>query len=278
MTTSATTAEATTFNDLPAIRLRRDGASALIALHGAQILSWVSADGRERLFLSERARFDGAHAIRGGIPVIFPQFAERGVLPKHGFARVLPWAFEGLTDGRAVFALGDSAATAHWPHPFLARLLVALDAHRLAVTLQVVNTGEAAFAFTAALHTYLGVDDLAQAEVQGLQGCDYEDTAADGILRREHNHGIVFEGEIDRIYNEVVAPVTLVDGARTLFIEQDGFGDTVVWNPGPELAAGIPDLGEDGHRRFVCLEAAQALAPEVLAPGETWSGTQTFGH
>ena len=89
------------FNGLPCVRLRgANGASALIALHGAQLLSWKTghssvgdapADGRERLFLSERARFAEGAAIRGGVPVIFPQFAGRGPLPKHGFARTLPW-------------------------------------------------------------------------------------------------------------------------------------------------------------------------------------------
>ena len=65
-------AEPTTFRDTPCIRLHSDGASALVALHGAHVLSWIPADGRERLFLSERATFDGQAAIRGGIPLVFP--------------------------------------------------------------------------------------------------------------------------------------------------------------------------------------------------------------
>ena len=40
------------FHGLPCLRLRAHGASALLALHGAQVLSWLPADGRERLFLS----------------------------------------------------------------------------------------------------------------------------------------------------------------------------------------------------------------------------------
>ena len=61
------------------VRLRgEDGASALVALHGAHLLSWIPADGCERLFLSERARYDAGAAIRGGVPVIFPHFAARG--------------------------------------------------------------------------------------------------------------------------------------------------------------------------------------------------------
>ncbi|HET6395799.1 MAG TPA: D-hexose-6-phosphate mutarotase [Pseudoxanthomonas sp.] len=262
---------------LPCLRLHADGASALFALHGAHALSWIPVDGRERLFLSERSRFDGAAAIRGGVPVIFPQFGERGVYPRHGFARTMPWRPAGIEAGQAVFELRDSERTAAWPHAFAARLRIALSATRLAITLDVENTGAHAFDFTAALHTYLRVDDLAQAAVQGLQGCDYEDNAGGGVLRREDNYEVAFHGEVDRIYNDVVAPLVLVDGERQLAIEHEGFPDCVVWNPGEQLAARIGDLAPGDWRRFVCVEAAAAMKPETLAPGEIWSGTQTLG-
>ncbi|MFX6031775.1 hypothetical protein ABTE99_19565, partial [Acinetobacter baumannii] len=67
------------------------GDVAIVALQGAQVLSWVMADGVERLYLSPRSVFDGHTAIRGGVPVCFPQFNQRGPLAKHGFARNLPW-------------------------------------------------------------------------------------------------------------------------------------------------------------------------------------------
>ncbi len=71
-----------------------DGASATISLYGAHLLSWQTADGRERLFLSERAVLDGSSAIRGGVPLIFPQFAARGNGQRHGFARTPMQEFE----------------------------------------------------------------------------------------------------------------------------------------------------------------------------------------
>ena len=103
-------AESTTFRDTPCIRLHSDGATALVALHGAHVLSWQPADGRERLFLSDRAVFDGQAAIRGGIPVVFPQFAERGPLRKHGFARTAPWTFRGVNEDAALFELADDGS------------------------------------------------------------------------------------------------------------------------------------------------------------------------
>ena len=46
------------------------------------------------IFLSPKSHFAPGKAIRGGVPLVFPWFAERkGGLPggMHGFARTLPW-------------------------------------------------------------------------------------------------------------------------------------------------------------------------------------------
>lgn len=266
------------FRDTPCIRLANEGASALMSLHGAQLLSWLPADGRERLFLSERAVFDGNTAIRGGIPVIFPQFGERGLLRKHGFARNRAWTFAGVEEGEAVFALVGDGSDADWPHPFVARLRIGMTAERLQVGLEIDNTGATAFAFTAALHSYLRLDDIAKVALEGLQGCDYEDSASGGTLHRQHDYEVTFDGETDRIYNDVVAPLALLDGGHRLDIEQPGFGDVVVWNPGAHLCARIADLAPDDWKHFACIEAAQALQPVVLGPGESWRGAQVLGR
>ena len=123
------------FRGTPCIRLQTEGATALVSQHGAQVLSWRLADGRERLFLSERAVFGGNTAIRGGIPVIFPQFADRGTLPRHGFARTTTWNFAGIEGDEAVLELTGDGGGPAWPHPFRARLRIALGAITLAVAL-----------------------------------------------------------------------------------------------------------------------------------------------
>jgi glucose-6-phosphate 1-epimerase len=85
--------ETIAFHGLEALRLRGPGgSSAVISRLGGQVLSWITPDGRESLFLSGRAVFDGSAPIRGGIPVRFPRFAAFGDLPKHGFVRTREWS------------------------------------------------------------------------------------------------------------------------------------------------------------------------------------------
>ena len=87
------------FHGQPCHRLTlTNGDSVLVAQHGAHVVSWVSGR-RERLFLSSNTVWDGRAAIRGGIPVCFPQFNQRGDLPKHGFVRNRPWALLAAVHG-----------------------------------------------------------------------------------------------------------------------------------------------------------------------------------
>ena len=171
----------------------RDGAIAEAYALGAHVTSWRPAPGDdERLFLSDRAEFRDGTAIRGGIPVIFPQFAEEGPLPRHGFARTSMWTFASAQeemDGAVVvsFQLHDTPATrAIWPISFRATLSLRLGGARLTVKLSVENTDGKPFDFTAALHSYLRVDDASRAQVLGLQNGRYR-TSPDEFLFDEDN-------------------------------------------------------------------------------------------
>lgn len=270
--------QAEAFRGQPCIRLRAsNGDTALVALHGAQVLSWVSG-GRERLYLSPNAVFDGQAAIRGGIPLCFPQFNQRGPLPKHGFARNLTWSAddaqaEASATRLALHLSDDERTRAWWPQAFAARVDVVLSAGRLRVDCTVRNTGAVAWDFTIALHSYLRVDDIAQVGLQGLDGCARWDAVQDA---RDTQQGpITFAGEYDSVFAAAPAPLQLRDGAHRLEIAQSPtMGQTVVWNPGAALCARLPDMPADGHTHMLCVEAAQIDTPVVLAPGATWSGGQ----
>ena len=269
-----------TLHGQPCIRLRSaQGDSALVALHGAQVLSWV-AGGRERLYLSPRAVFDGQSAIRGGIPLCFPQFNQRGPLPKHGFARNLAWVAQAPcwdTEQDAAMLrlrLASSHSTqAIWPQDFETQLTLTLGDGWMRVHLDVRNTGETPWEFTTALHTYLSVDAIESTRLEGLDGCARWDAVLD-------QHGmqsgtVTFADEYDSVFRAPAQPMCLRDGPNILQISQSqDMGSTVVWNPGARLCSRLADLPADGYRFMLCVEAAQIDGPVRLAPGARWQGWQ----
>jgi glucose-6-phosphate 1-epimerase len=263
------------FGQLPAVQVTApDGAQAIITLYGAHLVSWKSAGDAEQLFCSARSALDGSRAIRGGVPVIFPQFNERGPGLRHGFARVSDWALvdSGIEGGEgddgddgdktrtafAVFALEPhdlSQGTAQaWPHDFLLQLRVSVGGDKLAMAFEVHNRGTAPFAFSCALHTYHLVDQVADVRIDGLR-----------------DEALAIGDALDEIFYGVQPRLTLRAGLATLSLEQDGFTDAVVWNPGAANAAALVDLADDEYQRFVCIEPA-VIAPVTLGAGQQWRG------
>ena len=279
MTLSIETIE---FHGIEALRLNGPrGSSATISRLGGQVLSWITPDGRERLYLSERAVFDGSVAIRGGIPVCFPQFAGLGALPKHGFVRTRMWSVVAQRCGEdyALLTLGiadDDQTRALWPHAFKAEITLMLEADRIDLEFSVENTGAAPFDFTGALHSYLRVVQVEDVALEGLRGHDYRDAAAGDRIVRETGTELIVEGEVDRVYHDVRRPQLLKAGNLSLGIQSQGFPDVVVWNPWVDKCAALADMPADGWRHMLCVEAACARQPVALPPGEEWFGPQTL--
>ncbi|MFZ4873606.1 D-hexose-6-phosphate mutarotase [Janthinobacterium sp. Mn2066] len=270
----------TTFGQLPAVTIRAaDGAEATVTLYGGHLVSWRTADGQQRLFCSRDSALDGSRAIRGGVPVIFPQFGARGNGMRHGFARVSTWQAgpHGVDDGAAFaeFSLHHTdlpeAIAAAWPYAFTLRLRVRVHAHKLELSLTVQNTGDQAFPFSAALHTYYNIDQLSTARIEGLQHVRYsDDTPQDALQAEEH---LQFADKLDRIYYQLPGPLSLHAGGSVLKMTQQGFTDAVVWNPGAQDAAALPDLDDDEYPHFICIEPA-LIQPDLLAAGAEWNGRQ----
>jgi glucose-6-phosphate 1-epimerase len=258
------------------------GDTVLVALHGAHVLSWVS-QGRERLFLSPANTWDGHSAIRGGVPVCFPQFNQRGTLPKHGFARNMKWTEgEAVANGDAAhidFTLSTNADTlAIWQQAFVAVLRVAMAPGQMTLTLTVNNTEvENELHFTGALHTYLAVDDIDLTELRGLGGRPEWDAVAD--VHGLADEALYFDGEFDRVYtcgeSASANPLHLQDGTSTLQIEQSSsWANSVVWNPGEGKCATLADMPAQGFARMLCVEAAQVFDPISIPAGGQWAGWQ----
>ena len=276
-------AKLTEFDGHPAIALRApDGARATLLLHGGHLVSWTPAGGDEQLYLSPTSRYGDGHAVRGGVPVIFPQFAARGTLPRHGLLRTRGWQYEespvqpGQQHAQAVarFVANDETRKI-WPHDFEAELTVSIIGKQIDIELAIINTGDTPFEFTAALHTYLRTNDVLKAQLEGLQTVKYEDSTT-GQWQMQWGDVTQVVGEIDRIYHDVANTLTLRELGRKVSIAKSGFTDNVVWNPGPEKAAALDDLPAGDWQRMLCVEAARVIDAVLLAPGEEWAGMQTM--
>ena len=275
----------TLFHGMPARRLSlTDGSTAIVTPFGAQVLSWIPACSGERLYMSPLADLTGRNAIRGGVPVIFPQFADRGPLRRHGFARTAEWELVSVAqspdtpeDGMAsaTLRLGATPATRQeWPHEFQATMVVTLTRGQLRMALQVRNEGSSTLQFTSALHTYLRVGDIDSVSLTGLAGSRVLGTAAD--TARVTAPELTIDGEIDTVFLEAQRPLLLTDGHHAIGVAAQGFPDVVVWNPGERGSRALDDMPDNGYRHMLCVEAAAIGQPIELAPGALWEGSQTL--
>lgn len=269
---------------LPALRLRASGSEALVYLHGAHVTSFSTAEHGELLWTSAHSSFVAGKAIRGGVPLCFPWFGAHGArqdLPAHGFARTTSFAFDGSEErGDSVVAqltlVSSPATRGAFAHDFVARFQISVG-RELKLSFEVENTGGEAFAYEVALHTYLGVSDVRQIELEGLSGASYDDkvTGQSGQLQSEVP--LRFVSETDRVYTST-ARVTVTDAARRrrLIVDKTASATTVVWNPWVDKAKRMADFGDDEWPQMVCVEAANAGSHRIQLPTAARHGTTTI--
>ncbi|KAF0890665.1 hypothetical protein E2562_004178 [Oryza meyeriana var. granulata] len=261
--------------------------SAEVYLYGGHVTSWKDEHGEELLFVSNKAIFKPPKAIRGGIPICFPQFSNFGNLEQHGFARNRTWSIENdpppfpvPTSNRAYVDLILTPTEEDlkiWPHSFEFRLRVALGPGgdlMLTSRIRNTNTDGKPFSFTFAYHTYFSISDISEVRVEGLETLDYLDNLQERNRYTEQGDAIVFESELDRIYLGTPSKIAIIDHEkkRTFVVRKGGLPDAVVWNPWDKKAKAMSDFGDDEYKRMVCVEAAAIEKQITLKPGEEWTG------
>jgi glucose-6-phosphate 1-epimerase len=270
--------------DLTRAKISTEGATAEIYLQGAHVALWKPAAAEHPvLFMSEKSHFAEGKAIRGGVPLVFPWFADRtGGLPgpAHGFARTLPWevvAAEQREEGVALsFKLLPNQTTRDLGFDHFVLVYEVVVGATLSLSLEVENVGDSPLEFEEALHAYYSVSDVKKIEVSGLEGTDYLDRADNAKPRHQGEGAIRFTGETDQLHLNTTSPVTIFDlgWRRRIAIEKRGSNSTVVWNPWIAKAARMPDFGDEEWPHMVCVEPANAAANAVtVQPG----GTHTMG-
>ncbi len=242
---------------------------------GAQVLQARLGNTNEPFYCSPLAeRFEGP--ARGGVPVLFPQFAEYGPLLKHGFARNRDWTLleHGANAARErlhyVLEITPEDLPG-WPHAARLELEVLASESRIDFSFAVLNTSDGEFSFTGGLHPYFAVDDLLQVRVEGLQGLAASDRYQPGFTRQDEPVLQFGEAIFERLYDGCPA-LTLIDGPRRIRLEAAGFDQWMVWNPGREEAQKLKDLPDGDWQKFVCIEPVRVGRPVTLKPGERFSG------
>ncbi|CAI0456316.1 unnamed protein product [Linum tenue] len=261
------------------------GSSAEVLLYGGQVVSWKNERREELLFMSSKAIWKPPKAIRGGIPVFFPQFGNLGTSERNGFARNKFWTIDSdpsplppSNNHSSVDLLLKSTDEdlKIWPRSFELRLRVSLSAGKLTLIPRVRNTDTKPFSFTFALRNYLSVSDISEVRVEGLETLDY----LDNLMRRERfteqADAITFDGEVDRIYLSSPQKIAIIDHEkkRTFVLRKDGMPDAGMWNPWDKRAKTVPDLGYEDYKTMLCVDSAVTETPIVLKPLEEWKGYQ----
>ena len=243
---------------LEIIRIKHKKAEVGISIHGGHLLWFKPTGQKDVIWLSETAEFHPQKAIRGGVPICWPWFG-RIAEPAHGFARTSQWTLtehkEDHNDVQICLELKENEHTLSiWPYKFKAQLIFEIS-DKLKIKLKVTNTDVQPWRFSAALHTYLNVADLAKTEITGM-GSKYVDSLKESSLQSQ-NCPLTPVGATDRIYTSPESSLTLDDkkNQRLLTIENSGNNAVVIWTPWADGEKSMTDMPDDAYKNMLCIES-----------------------
>lgn len=287
--TSSTAATGVKMSSIRKIELKhgKGNSSLTVVPFGATILSWI-VDGHEKIFCSKKAVMDGTKAIRGGIPICFPNFGPWTTgRPQHGFARNSkdwkvhhePKVNVNTGDVELVLELKDTDETRKvWDKKFTFTYKIILKEKTLDLKVNVKNEGEDEFDMTFCFHTYFTTSDLPSVGITDLKGLTYTDKTVEGWPQvTEENEIVTITGFTDRVYAQAPDVITLknTEDVPQIKLSKSGLMDWVVWNP-YETAAKMSDMHEDAHLEFVCVEATTTSERIILTPGQNWEACHSI--
>lgn len=279
------------------------GAFAIVHPFGATITSFQTSIGREVLFVSSLAKFDGSRPIRGGIPLVFPQFGQPDKsMPQHGILRNRLWnvgsAYHCDEDDSSCCELHVS-----FPHDSdineksndiryvcNVTLLVKVQPSTLTAILTVLNPNDSQqdFDFQALFHTYYRVEGSKALQnelcnVRGLSGYHVFDQITKEAYVLEEDAVVSIDREVDRIYTPDTSQdqslelrlktgtneVNTIVQASALVNGIVAPVSVVVWNPFIEKSKGMADFGNDEYHDMICVEPGMLTNIPTLKSGGT---------
>ena len=138
----------------------------------------------------------------------------------------------------------------------------------MTLELTTTNKDNKSFEITQALHTYFNVSDISHVTICGLDKKPYLDALA--MQKKVQSGDVVFNQEVDRVYQEVDGVITLKDGTKTLHVKNQGSKSVVVWNPWIEKTKRMSGMEDDAYKSMACIESANAFDDaRVIKPNES---------
>lgn len=236
------------------INLSNQFAECKISLWGANLVSYHPKNEEQDVFwLGDRNSFDNTQAIRGGIPISWPRFAEEklnGELPRHGFARLSNWDLKNiLVDETKIEAKFSLTPDKKYSVNAVTNLFIKIS-DKLEYHLETINNGDDVFEFSEALHVYFNIGSIDDILIKGLSGHQYKNSLDGKIYTLDGD--LKIRGEFDSSFINHQGAVEIVDPVlnRIISIEKGGSDTTVVWNPNKDLA----EMSEGQYKKFVCVE------------------------
>ena len=268
-----------TRDNIQLLHIENTFASTEISLFGGHILSFKPKhDGRERLWVSEKAIFDGKKPIRGGIPICWPWFGDHASnteLAPHGYVRNQTWGILNTVD--------NDTGTTITLHPqtcagegFEGNAKLTLEVHvgkQLIIRLCTSNLGDTPLTYNCALHSYFAISDINHCELLGLSK-QYSDKTR-SFQTFDTPLPYRFSEETDRVHQEQPKILTIVDEQIKTDIQSSGHDSIVVWNPWQDKSISMGDMADDSYLTMLCVETAVTQNQEVKA-GETHILEQTI--
>lgn len=283
----------------------KSGGQCTIYSFGAHLTSYKTSQGKELLFLSRDAILDGSKAIRGGIPLCFPQFGQPDKsMPQHGFLRNNYWKeVEGSRfDDDEYASISMELALADVVHARGGKwdnnttldakctYTVIINGEGFTTTIEMNNLGTESFDFQVLLHNYFLVQerkalDTQHCNVKGLEGY----TVDDKISGKEYLCDApvtIPECIIDRVYTpkkEIMDLKLTIAAGPTNYLSLVASGEVagkrvpvsgVVWNP-MEKAKVMGDFGDDQFNDMICVEPGLLSNIPTLKGGKIAFFTQT---
>ena len=248
------------------IYLRNGKAECRISLWGGNLLSYRPLGEKfDILWLGDLNKFDNIQAVRGGIPVCWPRFAEEKLndhLPRHGFARLSMWNLQNVcVDENKIEVALSLVPDAQYDLNVSVRLFIRIT-DKLEYSLETVNHGDEEFEFSEALHAYFNISSVDNIDIKGLAGHQYKNSLDGKIYTLDKD--LKISGEFDSVFLDQVNPVRIADHGfnRVITVEKQGSKTTVVWNPAKDLA----EMSPGQYKSFVCVEPSNVGAYSVKLP------------